>query len=341
MSLLLFDGFEYGSYEEMVNGSGNNWFASVAGPASTFGRFGTGGLITYQDSGAGLKVPIANKPTVIAGCALYHLNTVGQFGDFFALRDSAGHNHITLSRNSANSKIDVFCNTTLLGTLDYVLPLTTWIYVEVKATIHSSAGSVEVRINQETKLSLTNINTSAGGAGVINQVVLGARPGVESFRKYHDDFYICDNNGALNNDFLGDVKVVRLKPNAAGDNTQFTPLSGANYTNVDEAFADGDSSYVSSDTAGNKDLYNVESLASTPASIYGVRATSTLRKNDAGALTARNVLKSGTTTANGSAVSPLTTYAAFWEHYETDPNTSTAWTNSAISSLQVGIERVS
>lgn len=342
MALLFFDGFEYADNSEMTNGSSGWGLYVAAGVASSYGRFSTGGLMTYQDGGAGARLTISSKTTLIAGCAMYDLNTISAgSGRFFGFRDSAGYNHVFLNRNTSTKDIEVYCGTTFLGSVGYTFPVATWFYVELKATIHDTTGSVEVRINGETKLALTNVDTNAGGTGIINEVVLGAPPSTESFRKYHDDFYVCDTSGSLNNDFLSDVKVVRLKPNAAGDSTQFTPLSGSNYTNVDELTPDSDTSYVYSSTAGNKDLYNVESLASAPANIYGVRVTSTMRKDDAGSLTARNVLKSGATTSNGTTVGPLTSYAAFWDYHETDPNTSAAWTNSALDSLQVGVEQVS
>ena len=55
-----------------------------------------------------------------------------------------------------------------------------------------------------------------------------------------DDFYICNDEGSINNDFLGNVKVRRVIPTGDGSLNQGLPSGGIGYRfmNVDEDFID-------------------------------------------------------------------------------------------------------
>ena len=127
-----------------------------------------------------------------------------------------------------------------------------------------------------------------------------------------DDVYVCDTSGSRNNDFLGDVKVVTLRPNADTAQADFTPSAGSvHYSLVAEApDDDGDATYVESGTVGHKDLYGYQDLTGTPAAIMAVQLATVARKDDAGSRSLRAVLKSGATTANGATRVLGTSYAA-------------------------------
>jgi hypothetical protein len=65
------------------------------------------------------------------------------------------------------------------------------------------------------------------------------------------------------------------------------------------------------------------------------------RKDDAEGRQVRTKLKSGTTTADGTTRGMATSYLAYGDLYETDPDTAIAWTPSGVNAMQVGIEVVS
>jgi hypothetical protein len=65
------------------------------------------------------------------------------------------------------------------------------------------------------------------------------------------------------------------------------------------------------------------------------------RKDDAAARQLRTKLKSGMTTANGTTQGMATSYLPYGDLYETDPDTTTAWTPSGVNAMHVGIEVVS
>lgn len=103
-----------------------------------------------------------------------------------------------------------------------------------------------------------------------------------------------------------------------------------------DALNDGDASYTSSSTLNALDLFDFANLASTPVSIAAVAVRAFARKSDSGTRGLSTVLKSGATTDVGTNLSLSTSYQGTVKTYETDPNTSAAWTMSGVSAAQAG-----
>lgn len=254
---------------------------------------------------------------------------------FFQIREGTTI-HVELRWDHVEARLNVYRSATLIGsTPSGSVPIDTWSYVETKVVVHDSTGSVEVKVNGASVFSVTGIDTRNGGTGVITNVrCLASSSGDLDV----DDVYGLDTTGAVNNDFLGDVTVVTLRPNAAGDSTQFTPSAGANYECTDETQVDSDTSYVESSTVGHVDLYNLGALGYTPANIFGVQVSAYARKDDAGTRTVRTKAKAGATTANGSALGLSTDYLAAVSMMEVNPDDSAAWEVADIDALQIGFE---
>src|SRR5262245_42384738 len=87
--------------------------------------------------------------------------------------------------------------TTTIATGTTVLALGSWYYLELKAVIHDTAGSYEVRIDGLTEAALTasGVDTRNGGTtGQWDNVYLGGGTNGEN---HADDLYVCDSSGAL------------------------------------------------------------------------------------------------------------------------------------------------
>jgi len=228
-------------------------------------------------------------------------------------------------------------NTTRLETTTNSITASVWYYIEYKIKVHASAGSYELRVNDTVWASDSGINTQT----YINPFYDAIRfIGPYSFVTSRiDDLYICDDSGTYNNDFLGNVKVVAINPDSAGDDTDWTPASGANYAAVDDGQElDEDSTYVETSGSLDQDLYNYESLSSV-GSIKGIQINTEVRVTDAESYDLNNVIKSGTTTDEGTEETiSSTSYATSSRVQETDPDTSASWTASNINSCQFGIK---
>jgi hypothetical protein len=154
-----------------------------------------------------------------------------------------------------------------------------------------------------------------------------------------DDVYLCDTTGSRNNDLSGDVRVTTLRPNADTAQADFTPSSGSVHHNrVSESVADGDTTYVESDTVGHMDLYELTDLPLTPAAIHAVQLATVARKTDAGARSLRAIARSGATTQPGATRTLATSYALYDDILETDPDTTADWTKAAVDALLTGVE---
>lgn len=304
---------------------------------SAFGTGREGGRALQMDSYKSIYFSVAGSPsTLIVGKACKFSGTSTY--NSFVFREGITK-HVVVTVNSTLGKILVYRDSNLLGqTADGVLASGSWVYLEVKAVIHDSSGSVVVRKDGAEVLSVTGVDTRNGGTGVITNFGFYNDNATEELV---DDLYIADTTGSVNNNFLGDVRVVTLRPDGAGDSTQFTPSAGANWQCVDDDQVDSDTTYVESDTPGHKDLYTLGALGVTPSNIFGVQVSAYARKDDSGSRSVRVITKSGTTTENGAETALGTTYGGLIDLMELNPDDSAAWELADINALQAGIEVVS
>jgi hypothetical protein len=331
--LLFMDGFDH--YTTLAN----KWpTASGYIISSAAGRNGTSGL-RRNGGNAIIRVPLSPTPTIIVGFTFLYTDA----GPLVPLGniDESGIGHLRIDL-ATGGFIRVIRNATgtALGTSTGALLPGVRYFVEIKATIHDTAGSVEVRVDGATWLQLTNVDTRNGGTGVVDTFGFGAAQG-GAIQTDYDDLYICDNSGASNNDFLGDVKVETLRPTGSGAHTDFTPSAGSNWQNVDDAAPNDDTDYNSSAVAGARDSFAMSDLATSQGSVKAVQQMTRLRKDDAGTRTARASLRVGATDYDGAGQSVQDTYVSRLRVVEQNPATSAPWTISDVNALEAGYELVS
>jgi hypothetical protein len=298
------------------------------------GRFGTGYCMYWAyDGSTYIQTPaLTTNDTLIIGVAVKFPRMYDE-GAFMVLYDgaTAGVNF----RFRATGEIAVYRDSTLLGTTSGAsMRPGIWYFVEFKIKCNDSTGTYEVRIGGVTVGSGTGLDTKSGSNAYHDRVRITA---TSLNYSYYDDFYICDASGAANNDFLGNVKIESLRPNAAGDSTQLSPSAGDNYTCVDDAIANDDTDYVEDDTTDQKDLYNFG--ATTLTTINGVIAWVDCRETDADNFSVKIPCKSGATESDDTAQSVGTpNYVTFKRVLETDPNTAAAWATADLNAAQFGIK---
>ena len=323
------------------------------------GRNGNGIAAYHQDQNAptegyfGYFIPTAglsSQDDWIVGLAFY--NNYSWFSTVASSRspliqfvDSDAHIMLSvyLAAGTLNVRAGAFSNGTKLGFANALLSTKVWHYVECKVNFHISTGSVVLHVNEEEVMNVTGVNTTTtdsldarpstiavGGSGLTQKFLI-------------DDIYICDDQGTMNNTFLGDVRIERLNPTGVGatngSGTEFTPLAGANWDAVNDVIVDDDSTYVESSTAGDKDTYEFDVTAETPANIVAVSVKSWVRKTDAGSRNFVHVARSGTgpNTEDDSAVLyPSVTYRYMESIFETDPVSGVAWLKAEVNTAEFG-----
>lgn len=332
MALLFIDGFDHYSTADM-----NKKWTTV--PATVYlsidptgGRRGTGCALcgAYSTNEQLIKVLSGSYSSVVVGFALY-VGIVSSAANLLVLREGAT-NHLLLSFDSIGRFV-VKRGTTTLGTSTEFVSPNTWVYVEFKATINDTTGSFEVRLNGVNVLSATGIDTRNGGTtGLIDNFFLSTHQNAK-----FDDFYICDTSGSSNNDFLGDCRIDTILPNSDGFYTNGTPSTGtAHYACVDEN-PPNTTDYISMDVVSQRDSYGYPDIAALSSSaIYGVQLNAYWMKDDAGSRSAATFVRSVSTNADGASVSLPSSFTFNTQIFPTDPDTSAAWTQSAINAAEFG-----
>lgn len=136
---------------------------------------------------------------------------------------------------------------------------------------------------------------------------------------------------------IGSKRIAVIRPNGDVSGVQFVPNTGStNYTQIDEVAADN-SDYVSSQTSGDKDLYEYENLPFLPSSITAAVVNSAVENSTAGNINFKNVCKSGATESDGPSTLTPASLTTNQTPYETDPNTAAAWTKANLDAAQFGI----
>ena len=281
---------------------------------------------------------LADGDTIIVGAAIRCPDGLNGAAEYTHLFDFDSNCTLRL-RGNGDLRLDrvTLTTSTNVAVATGAIPDTDWHYIEAKITFHNSTGTYDIRVDGVSVMSGTG-NTSETASTTANRLVLGH---VQNKRLQYDDFYICDDSGSTNNNFLSEVFVQKVRPNAVGDSSQLTPTSGDNYTNVDEDTWDSDTTYVESRTTSEKDLYNYENLDSgVVGTIFGVIAKPVLKKTDGGARTYRLLAKSGATESNSGTRYPNVSYVRQGYIWETDPDTSAQWTVSGFNAAQFGIQVV-
>ncbi len=237
-------------------------------------------------------------------------------------------------------------------------------FIEVDIEIANTAD-VEVRVDGETVLTLSNVDTQASsGADGVGRVVLGEEntisqfisqesiklPGgrtslADTFEVHIDDFYICDTNGAVNNSFLGDIRVEPLWPTGAGDYAQWDVSGGgSNFQAVDDVTPDATSTTVETDVIKELDLHEYDDSGGADGEVKALAANFWARQTTIGGFSSVvPAVKTGGAVYYGATAFPLCVeeWNCYQYLFEINPDTSSVWTIAELNALQAGYKRQS
>ncbi len=331
MALLFLDGYD--ARDCNAKGYAGTWQAAASTGPNT--RFGVGSWAGVNSSTVSKTLTPAFSKIFMGVAVATNLLDTGSRPRVLIGGDGGSTWHLGLTFNPNSILLFRGNFSTYLTGATMVFAPNVFYYIEMSATIHDTTGTCEVRVNGSTVINFTGDTRNGGGATVdtVGFLSYGA------YYTYVDDLYICDDSGsAPYNTFLGDVRIHSLVPDGAGSSTQMTPSSGANYTTVDELIYSA-TDYVRG-SAGQVDLYTASDLPAGVGTIYGVQTNAVVKKTDAGLLTGRTKLKSGTTTVNGTAATLGTTDSVITDTRQLNPDTSTAWNSTSVNAMEIGVEAV-
>lgn len=348
MALLWFDGMD--TYGTGLSHSpsrcmqrrypGGNLDSQYSYPGRIVGRS------LYPSYGGGLLTPdgLTSDLTLIVGFAYR-----GEDGDIASgvtttimdIWDSATRG-LYLYYLSKSGEIEVWrdeASDVLLGTTSGArIANHRWAFIEAKVYCHDTLGTVEIRVNGKTKLSLTGVDTKA--TGITNYKRVGRSNWPANYKARIDDLYVCDGTGGAANDFLGPIKVYVIKPSADVGGGTWTPQSGVNhYAMVDEDSANDDTDYLETDGSGNLDLFEYADSPSNVGQIHGINLCTECRETDAEAYSLYQVAKR-TTQLDGAAEAINGVSYRVFTRLMTQDTEGAAWSKANLDATQFGIKLV-
>lgn len=309
-------------------------------------RFSLGGTVT----------------TVIAGAAfrLAQLPSADDKLAYFNLLNAANAQHLTLCVDPSGRLrllLGALGDTEIANSdaLSPAPPITPggFQFVEIKATIDDAAGAVVVRVNEQTVINVSGVDTKGAVTAGCAMVSIGRMlsGGIATGDLHIADLYACDNVGD-NADFLGDTEWVTVMPDADA-NAIWTPGSEASppavpatrYEAVDETTPDDDGTFIEStdslDATGQ--LFNLSALPAGTSEVVGVCTRPLIRKVDAGTsgvtVGLRQTDVSPDVDADAAEYAPTEDYLYTSGYHDVDPGTGVRFTPETFATVQLKIQR--
>lgn len=180
----------------------------------------------------------------------------------------------------------------------------TWYYFELKFTLNGS-GTSKITIS-EAYLRINGQNMFGPVTGTTNyspsQTLYPALPAQSNQHffpsmgtgyNFFDDIYIFDQTGSVNNDFIGDPKILVIFPDQ-DIVTPWTPSGGPpSYKMINEYPPDYDSTYIYDNNNNDFDNFYWQHLPSFYGTVICVQYTVFARKDDEGSRAIRLTLGGG------------------------------------------------
>jgi hypothetical protein len=356
LMLLFMDGFDYyasGDLTEKWSTLGTGTAPTLVAAAARTGAQGLRASLSSAQTAAplGIVVAPATPATGICGFAIrlssgsmanVHANNglfQVQYGGAMQwwLRVNTDGT-LTAYRGSALSTL-----TNLLGTTSAALSSSGWTHVEVKWTLSTTTGSIDVRFNGTPVLTLSGINNQNAATANWGTILFAEHRSGTAFAFDHDDFYLCDASGSAYNDFLGDRRVDAHWPTANGTNSGWTRSTGADqYATVDDAVPNDDTDYNAATAVGTTDTLNFPNLTNAGATEIAVQVCATAKKTAAGGGAITPIVRhSGLDYPGPAAWNLSTSYAQARFVLDTNPGTGLAWTEAGFNAAEIGYRKTS
>lgn len=365
MALIDFDGFDHyaatGTTNYIDNYNPTNW-TCPGGHSTSFGVFATmpvlGGTALSTKGGINssslfcpawkfITTPTAGQTTGF-GFHYYRATTIGSdnYSALFGVMSGATTfiGCVAISSTGQLQWSATGPNQTKLGNSGAnLLSPGTLYHIEVQILWNTgTSGSVDVRVNGTSWLSVTGINTRASTPAYIalQPYVLGSATSDNNL-SYFKDFYVYDKTGTTNNNWLGERNIQTIYPSADTATAAWAKSTGTDgFDLINDVPPASSTRYLESSTVSDQSTFELGSLTNNNVVIIGVKTVVCAEKTDAGAGSIQlGVVSNGTSSLSSSTALTQSQYLYFSSINEVDPDTTAQWTPSAITALQATIVR--
>jgi hypothetical protein len=315
-------------------GTGSNVNSNIAGVFQT------------TDGGAGfLETGFPEKETLVVNCRVSFGQTVSTIGNrTICILYSNGSAQCSLVHKS-NGHLAIFRGETTaeLGQSINSFSINSAVFLDIewKVTVHNTTGVIELRVNGAVEIASTgSLNTRASTLNSANSITIGKvinSPGLSHPLFKH--FILMDTTGSTMNDFIGPVAITSLRPNEDGHYDDWTPNTGSRFAAVNQAITDGDTTYVTANTATDKVSFKLGNLPAGVTDVFGVFAQAQIKREAETTRIARMFLRSGVDDEPiGTAQGIGPTYAFRNAAVTVSPFTTNAFDVAEINDIELGME---
>lgn len=287
------------------------------------------------------------KTVVGVAAAFFYaaLPTLNNGQRIFQFMDAANLTQISVCLQSTGI-IEVFrgdMTTSLGATATPAITANAYQHVECMVLFSQTVGTVEIRVNGVTVLSLSGKDTCATANVESSQIYIGGGfpAGSLTFgQTIFDDLFAWDDTGSYNNTFIGDRRVITLFPDSNTATADWTAVGAASgYECIDEANPNDDTDYISAATVGNVSQFGLQNLPSGISIVSAVVMVERARKTEAGLANTKISLVSGGSSVAG-ADKPLTEiYTYRQDVFPINPATAAPFTAAEVDALNFKVER--
>jgi hypothetical protein len=251
----------------------------------------------------------------------------------FEYEDGANNLQIQIDTNF-NGGLDVrrSDDTIIASTTNNIIIPQFFHTISIKLTCSDTVGQIEIRFGHTVVLnSAATLDTkSHASSATINQIMFGELGNIPSY----------DNLIVWTGSFFSlEPQCHGLDADGDGDTSAWTPTSGANYTNVDEAVPDDDTTIVETNTVNAIDHYTLENLPSEVDTIYAVKADIYARETASGVNDIQVIQRLSGASVNSATKTLSQNYERHGFVRALDPSGG-AWSVADVNSLQIGQELI-
>jgi hypothetical protein len=342
MALLWFDGFEgYGDTadERVQDAMSRRYTTQNYLEIKNDGRWGSGWAIQPEYQNCDFVTPaLTTNATMIVAFAVKWPDDTMTWNSFCIMR-SGGADGMGVSCINEGTLIVRRGTTEMARSVPGIFNFKRWHWVEFKVYCHNTAGTFEVKVDGNVILSATGVDTQVGATAYHDAVKFTGMNISTVKTPRFDDIVVMDGSGSEYNDYIGQRRVETIVPTSDTADIDWTTSSGStHYVLVDDLDPDDDTNYVEDTVSANEDIWGYGNL-SLVSTIDALCLHTDVRVTDATSYTLKTTVKSGGTkyTNSGDTISS-TSYAIIDRLMLDDPDTSSAWTESGINAVEMGVE---
>lgn len=207
-------------------------------------------------------------------------------------------------------------------------------HVGVYIKIDDTVGRFKVVVDGVTDIDFTG-DTQVGADILIDNVLLGNTSAYAATYACFDNFVVDDS------EIPEQTSIQAIVPTAPGTTTEWTPSTGANWSCVDEKPA-VDTDYISVNALNKIDTYETGNLAGTIVAVKAVQVQARIAYE--GAPTPTHIqlgVRSNSTDCFADNKTPAVSFTGNHSRIlNTDPSDLSAWDETKVNALEIGVKAV-